>query len=62
MIVLALPLTVLTFGFFLLAGNARSLWPTAAIVPGIGAAGIGASDLEHVAGKRGTKTIGEALE
>ncbi|HIG72561.1 MAG: phage holin family protein [Myxococcales bacterium] len=41
MIVLTLPLTVLTFGFFLLVVNAMMLWLTAAIVPGVRVDGFG---------------------
>jgi putative membrane protein len=35
MVVLTLPLTVLTFGLFLLVVNALMLWLMAAIVPGV---------------------------
>jgi len=41
MIVLTLPLTVLTFGLFLLVVNAFMLWLVAALVPGIRIQGFG---------------------
>lgn len=43
MILLTLPLTVLTFGLFLLVINALVLWLVAAIVPGIKIEGFGAA-------------------
>jgi len=43
MIILTLPLTVLTFGFFLLVVNALMLWFVAALVPGIRIQGFGAA-------------------
>lgn len=43
MIFLTLPLTVLTFGFFLLIVNALMLWFVAALVPGIRIQGFGAA-------------------
>jgi putative membrane protein len=41
MVVLTLPLTVLTFGLFLLVVNACMLWLVAALVPGIRVQGFG---------------------
>lgn len=41
MLVLTLPLTVLTFGLFLLVINALMLWLVAALVPGIRVRGFG---------------------
>jgi len=41
MIALTLPLTVVTFGLFLLVVNALMLWLMAAIVPGIRVRGFG---------------------
>ena len=41
MVLLTLPLTVLTFGFFLLVVNALVLWLVAAFVPGIQVRGFG---------------------
>lgn len=41
MILLTLPLTVLTFGLFLLVVNAFMLWLVAALVPGIQVRGFG---------------------
>lgn len=41
MIVLTLPLTVLTFGLFLLVVNALMLWLAAGLVPGIRIHGFG---------------------
>jgi len=41
MIVLTLPLTVLTFGLFLLVVNAFMLWLVGALVPGIRVQGFG---------------------
>jgi putative membrane protein len=41
MIVLTLPLTVLSFGLFLLVVNAVMLWLVAALVPGIRVQGFG---------------------
>ena len=41
MILLTLPLTILTFGLFLLVVNALMLWLVAAIVPGIQVRGFG---------------------
>ncbi|MFA5924228.1 MAG: phage holin family protein [Methylococcaceae bacterium] len=41
MIVLTLPLTILTFGLFLLVVNAFMLWFVAALVPGIRILGFG---------------------
>jgi putative membrane protein len=41
MVVLTLPLTVLTFGLFLLVINAFMLWLMAAVVPGIRVRGFG---------------------
>ncbi len=43
MILLTLPLTVLTFGLFLLVVNAFMLWLVAALVPGIRVHGFGAA-------------------
>jgi len=43
MIVLTLPLTIVTFGFFLLVVNALMLWLVAALVPGIRIRGFGAA-------------------
>lgn len=43
MVLLTLPLTVLTFGLFLLVVNAFMLWLVAAIVPGIRVQGFGAA-------------------
>ena len=41
MVLLTLPLTVLTFGLFLLVVNALMLWLAAALVPGIRVQGFG---------------------
>jgi putative membrane protein len=41
MLVLTLPLTVLTFGLFLLVVNALMLWLVAALVPGVRVQGFG---------------------
>jgi len=41
MVLLTLPLTVLTFGLFLLVVNALMLWLVAALVPGIRVQGFG---------------------
>jgi len=41
MVLLTLPLTVLTFGLFLLVVNAFVLWLVAALVPGVRVAGFG---------------------
>lgn len=41
MVLLTLPLTVLTFGLFLLVVNALMLWLVAALVPGIQVRGFG---------------------
>jgi putative membrane protein len=41
MILFTLPLTILTFGFFLLVINAFMLWLVAALVPGIRVQGFG---------------------
>ncbi len=41
MILFTLPLTILTFGFFLLVVNALMLWLVAALVPGIRVEGFG---------------------
>jgi putative membrane protein len=41
MVLLTLPLTVLTFGLFLLVVNALMLWLVAALVPGIRIQGFG---------------------
>jgi putative membrane protein len=41
MVVLTLPLTILTFGLFLLVVNAMMLWLVAALVPGIRVQGFG---------------------
>ena len=41
MLVLTLPLTVITFGLFLLVVNAFMLWLVAALVPGIRVRGFG---------------------
>lgn len=41
MVLLTLPLTVLTFGLFLLVVNALVLWLVAALVPGIRVRGFG---------------------
>ena len=43
MVLLTLPLTVLTFGLFLLVVNALMLWLVAALVPGIRVHGFGAA-------------------
>jgi len=43
MVLLTLPLTVLTFGLFLLVVNAFMLWLVAALVPGIRVQGFGAA-------------------
>lgn len=43
MVVLTLPLTVLTFGLFLLVINALVLWLVGALVPGIRIQGFGAA-------------------
>lgn len=43
MIVLTLPLTILTFGLFLLVVNALMLWLMSAFVPGIRVEGFGAA-------------------
>jgi len=43
MVLLTLPLTVLTFGLFLLVVNALMLWLVAALVPGIRVQGFGAA-------------------
>jgi len=43
MILLTLPLTVLTFGLFLLVVNALVLWLVAGLVPGIQIRGFGAA-------------------
>ena len=43
MILLTLPLTVVTFGLFLLVVNAFMLWLVAALVPGIRVQGFGAA-------------------
>lgn len=45
MVLLTLPLTVLTFGLFLLVVNALMLWLVAALVPGIQVRGFGAAFL-----------------
>lgn len=45
MVLLTLPLTVLTFGLFLLVVNAFMLWLVAALVPGIQVRGFGAAFL-----------------
>ena len=41
MVLLTLPLTMITFGFFLLVVNAIVLWLVAALVPGIRVRGFG---------------------
>jgi putative membrane protein len=41
MVLLTLPLTILTFGLFLLVVNAVMLWLVAALVPGIRVQGFG---------------------
>lgn len=41
MVLLTLPLTVLTFGLFLLVVNALVLWLVAALVPGVRVRGFG---------------------
>lgn len=41
MVLLTLPLTILTFGLFLLVVNALMLWLVAALVPGIRVQGFG---------------------
>jgi len=41
MVVLTFPLTILTFGLFLLVVNALMLWMVAAMVPGIRVQGFG---------------------
>ena len=41
MVLLTLPLTLITFGFFLLVVNALVLWLVAALVPGIRVQGFG---------------------
>lgn len=43
MILLTLPLTILTFGLFLLVVNATMLWLISALVPGIRVASFGAA-------------------
>jgi putative membrane protein len=43
MVLLTLPLTVLSFGLFLLVVNALMLWLVAALVPGIRVQGFGAA-------------------
>jgi putative membrane protein len=43
MVLLTLPLTVLSFGLFLLVVNAFMLWLVAALVPGIRVQGFGAA-------------------
>lgn len=43
MVLLTLPLTVLTFGLFLLVVNALVLWLVAGLVPGIRIRGFGAA-------------------
>ncbi len=43
MVLLTLPLTLLTFGLFLLVVNALMLWLVAALVPGIRVQGFGAA-------------------
>jgi putative membrane protein len=43
MVLLTLPLTVLTFGLFLLVVNAFMLWLVAALVPGVRVQGFGAA-------------------
>ena len=48
MIVLTLPLTILTFGLFLLVVNALMLWLVAALVPGIKVRGFGAALLGSI--------------
>jgi putative membrane protein len=45
MVLLTLPLTILTFGLFLLVVNALMLWFVAALVPGIQVRGFGAAFL-----------------
>jgi len=45
MVFLTLPLTILTFGLFLLVVNALMLWLVAAFVPGIRVRGFGAAFL-----------------
>ena len=45
MILLTLPLTILTFGLFLLIINALMLWLSAALVPGIQVRGFGSAFL-----------------
>jgi putative membrane protein len=41
MVLLTLPLTILSFGLFLLVVNALMLWLVAALVPGIQVRGFG---------------------
>jgi len=48
MIFLTLPLTVLTFGLFLLVVNAFTLWLVAALVPGVRIRGFGAALLGSI--------------
>ncbi|MCK9397961.1 MAG: phage holin family protein [Methylobacter sp.] len=43
MVLLTLPLTIVTFGFFLLVVNALMLWLAAALVPGIRVQGFGSA-------------------
>ena len=43
MVLLTLPLTILTFGLFLLVVNALMLWLVAALVPGIRVQGFGSA-------------------
>jgi len=43
MVLLTLPITILTFGLFLLVVNALMLWLMAALVPGIRVQGIGSA-------------------
>ena len=45
MVLLTLPLTILTFGLFLLVVNGLMLWLVAALVPGIRVRGFGAAFL-----------------
>jgi putative membrane protein len=45
MVLLTLPLTILTFGLFLLVVNGLMLWLVAALVPGIRVQGFGAAFL-----------------
>ena len=61
MVLLTLPLTVLTFGLFLLVINAFTLWLMAALVPGVQVKGFGPALLDMASINREQRQFQPAL-